>query len=187
MMMRTMRKMMEPMARRVRLMVGRGVITMVDDAVKEQTVQLGQLKGEVLDAVERYQQYGFTSVPFGGSEGIFVSFGGNRNHTVVIATGDRRFRLKELAPGEVALYDDQGQKVHLKRGNTIEVETATLVVKAAAKVRMETPLCEVTGEIKDRCDSDGRSMETMRTVYDSHTHPENDNGGPTGPPNQAMG
>ena len=187
MVMRTMRKMMEPMARRVRLMIGRGVITMVNDATKEQTVQITLLNGEVLDGVERYQQYGLSTVPLARAEGIFVSFGGNRNHSVVIASGDRRYRLTGLEAGEVALHDDLGQKVHLKRDRTIEVETDTLLVKAATMVRMETPRIEVTGEVVDRCDTDGKSMEEMRTVHDIHVHPENDNGGPTDPPNQKIG
>ncbi|WP_431477838.1 phage baseplate assembly protein domain-containing protein [Massilia eburnea] len=58
---------------------------------------------------------GFTSVPKPGAEGVVVFVGGNRDHGLVIAVEDRRFRLKGLASGEVAIYDDQGQKVHLTR------------------------------------------------------------------------
>ena len=50
---------------------------------------------------------------------------------------------------------------------------------------MVTPLLECTGEIKDRCNSDGRTMEDMRNIYDGHTHP-GDSGGTTGAPNQVM-
>jgi len=50
---------------------------------------------------------------------------------------------------------------------------------------METDQLEVTGEIKDHCDTDGRTMDEMRTIYDSHTHP-GDSGGTTGVPNQGM-
>lgn len=65
------------------------------------------------------------------------------------------------------------------------VPTAT--VQAATKVRLETPLLEVTGDIKDKCDSSGKTMSGMRTTYNSHNHNENNTvGGPTNLPNQAM-
>ena len=186
-MVKLINKLTGPLARRVRLMVSRGVIGAVNDALKEQGVQVALLADEVRDC-ERYQEYGFTSVPQAGAEAITVFVGGSRDHGVVIATGDRRYRLKGLAVGEVSLYTDEGDHIKLGRGRVIEVETTTLLVKAATKVRMETPLLEVTGEIKDRCDTDGKSMESMRTTYDSHTHLENNlTGGSTNAPNQTMG
>lgn len=186
-MVKTINMLIAPLARRVRLTVSRCVITAVNDSLKEQGVQMALLDGEVRDG-ERYQEYGFTSVPHGQAEGIAVFIGGCRDHGVVIATGDRRYRLKGLQGGEVAIYTDEGDHIKLGRGRVIEVETTTLLVKASTKVRMVTPFFEVTGEIKDRCDADGKSMESMRTTYDPHTHPENNvNGGSTNAPNQTMG
>ncbi|MDH4319867.1 MAG: phage baseplate assembly protein V [Desulfobulbaceae bacterium] len=201
-MVRTFNKLMAPLQRRVMMMVGRCVIALVDDSPKEQGVQI-KLLGDEVRTCERYQEYGFTSVPKGQAEGIAVFIGGNREHGIVIATGDRRYRLKGLEAGEVALYDDQGQAIHLKRDKTIHAYgcdhiiadaavdaklTAPLVtVVASSKVRLETPLLECTGEIKDRCDTDGKTMEEFRTVYDSHVHGENDNGGPTDQPTQTIG
>ncbi|MDP3715186.1 MAG: phage baseplate assembly protein V [Burkholderiales bacterium] len=185
---RQLTKLLGPMARRMRLAVGRAVVTLVNDALKLQGVQVALLADEVRDNVERFQQYGLTSHPHPGAEAIVVSVGGNRNHPVVICVDDRRYRLKSLAPGEVALYSDEGDWVWFKRGRTIEVNTATLQVTASTKVRMETPVLEVTGEIKDRCDADGTSMEQMRTTYDSHTHGGVQPGGSnTATPNQVMG
>lgn len=187
-MIRTMNKIMEPLHKRVRLMIFRGVINLVNDGLKEQGLQVSLMGGETLDEVERYQEYGFSSVPHSGCECIGLSLGGNRNHGIVIATGDRRYRLKGLKGGEVALYTDEGDYIKLGRNRIIEVETTTLLVKASDKVRMETPLLEVTGEITDRCDADGKSMELMRTTYDIHTHPENNvNGGSTDTPTQTIG
>jgi phage baseplate assembly protein V len=130
---RAIQKVLLPVSRRVRLMVGRGIIRLVDDAKKEQTVQLACLAGEVKDGLERYQEYGFTSVPHPGAEAILVSIGGNRDHAVVIATGDRRFRLKGLPGGEVSLYDDQGQRVHLRRNRAIEISGADTILADAAQ------------------------------------------------------
>ncbi len=180
-------RMLAPTARRLRLMVARAVVTAINDAGKIQSAQVKLLDGEVRDGVEILHQYGFTSIPPGKREGLYFSVGADRDHGVMICVADREFRLKAIAPGEAALYDDLGQKVHLTRdGIVIDGATLPITLTNTPKVRMETPLLEVTGEIKDRCDSDGKTMESMRTVYDSHTHHENDANGETAVPTQKM-
>jgi phage gp45-like len=47
-----------------------------------------------------------------------------------------------------------GDKIHLKRDRRIEIETQQLIVKASERVRMETPLLEVTGDLKINTDTD---------------------------------
>lgn len=176
---REMLKAMAPLARRIRLMAARAILTLIDDATKMQGLQVKLLDGEVCNNVDRVQNYGFTSVPLPGAEGIYLALGGSRDHGVVIVADDRRYRIKGLQGGEVAIYTDEGDKIVLKRGNVIEITAAT-------KIRMVTPLLEVTGEVRDRCDDDGMTMEGMRQTYDIHVHPENDGGGPTDPPIQQM-
>jgi phage baseplate assembly protein V len=104
------------------MMVSRAVVKIVDDSLKMQSVQIALLADELKDGVERFQQYGLTSHPKTGAEGIALFLGGNRDHGIVICVDDRRYRLKDLEAGEVALYDDLGQKVFLSR-NGIFVET----------------------------------------------------------------
>lgn len=175
------------LARRIRLMAGRAVVSLIDDATKLQGVQVQLLEGEVRDEVERFQQYGLTSVPLAGAEGVYLSLNGSRDHGVVISVDDRRYRLAGLAGGEVAIYDDQGQKVHLKRsGMVIDGAGLPVTIENTPKVRMVTPLLEVVGEIRDRCDSTGRTMSGMRSIYDGHTHHENDAHGETNSPTQVM-
>jgi phage baseplate assembly protein V len=108
---------------RVRLanLVARAVVSLVDDAKKMQALQVTVLDGETRDAVERFQQYGFTSVPLEGAEVILLCAGGRREHAVAIAVDDRRHRLKGLADGEVALYHKDGAKVLLKSDGSIEI------------------------------------------------------------------
>lgn len=175
---------MKALAQRVRLTVGRGILRLVSDAHAVQQVQAEFLKGEVRDGMERFQQYGFTSVPHGGAEVIALFTGGDRSNGVVIAVGDRAFRLSGLKGGEVALYDDQGQSVHLTReGIVIKGAGLPVTITDTPKLRVEADM-EVTGEIKDRADADGRTMEGMRQTYNAHTHPEPDGG--TGTPAQTM-
>lgn len=118
-MMRTINKLLTPIQRRLRLMVSRAVIGLVNDSLKTQRLQLTLLEGEVQDGVERFAEYGFTSVPHKSCQAVAVSIGGSRSHLIIIATHDGDSRLKGLAEGEVALYDDLGQKVHLTRDGIV--------------------------------------------------------------------
>jgi phage baseplate assembly protein V len=113
-MIRAINKVTAPLARRVSLMVGRGVLALVNDAAKMQGVQVQLLSGEVRD-MERFQNYGLTSQPHAGAEVAAVFVGGNRNHGLVLAVDDRRYRLKGLQGGEVALSDDLGHIIKLSR------------------------------------------------------------------------
>jgi phage baseplate assembly protein V len=133
-------KLIAPLTRRVRLMVGRGVLALVNDSFKMQGIQVELLAGEVRN-MERFQDYGFTSVPHPGAEVAAVFVDGNRGHGIAIRIDDRRYRLNELQVGEVALYTDEGDKIVLKRGGIVEIT-------ASAKVRVVAPLLECTGDIK---------------------------------------
>jgi len=102
--------------------------------------------GEKISDRELFQHYGFASRPKTGAEGIVIREG---NHLVMVADDDRRYRIA-LESGEVALYTDEGDKVHLKRSGTIEI-TATAQVNVSAPVvrlgglALETALGIVTG------------------------------------------
>lgn len=119
---RELTKFFAPLRRRVALMVGRCVILATNDAKSLQELQISALADEELDRIERIQEYGFTSHAHAGAEGVIVCVGGNRNHALVIAVDDKRYRLTGLEMGEVAIYDDLGQKIVLKRTG-IEIET----------------------------------------------------------------
>lgn len=177
-------RMMAPVARRVRLMVARAVVTSIADAGKIQSAQVKLLDGEVRDGIEILHQYGVTSIPPGKPEGLYFSVGGDRDHGVLICVADRQFRLKDIAPGEAALYDDLGQKVHLTRdGIVIDGAGKLITLTNTPKVRMEADL-DVTGDIKDRCDSSGKTMAGMRSTYNGHNH--NETNSVTNAPNQVM-
>jgi phage baseplate assembly protein V len=149
-------------------------------------VDMQGLAGETVTG-ELFQHYGFTSAPLAGAEYIAIPVGGNSKHTVVVASEDGRYRIT-LKDGEVALYSDEGDYVHLKRGRVVEVVTETLLVKAGTKVRFETPLLEVTGDVKvdGNIKSDGeiadhtRAMQEDRELYNGHGHPN----GPAPTPQQ---
>ena len=165
------RKTMAPQSRRVENMLARGTLTSLNRARKMQRIQAKLLGGESKQSMEFFEQYGITSAPHDGAEVLAAFMDGDRSHGVVICVADRRYRML-LEQGEVAIYDDQEQCVHLTRdGIVIEGKALPITIKSTTKVRLVTPTLECTGEIKDRCDSDGVTMEAMRNTYNGHTHP----------------
>jgi phage baseplate assembly protein V len=77
---------------------------------------------------------------------VILPVGGKTSHGIVIATEHGSYRLKALAPGEVALYTDEGAKIVMKRGRLIEtdcdvfkVNCQTWEVNASASATFNTP------------------------------------------------
>lgn len=135
-----LQRLLRPLAQRLQLMVGRAVLQLVNDGTAMQSVQVSLLADELRDNVERWQNYGFTSHPVPGAEAVALSVAGSRDHVIVVAVDDRRYRLKGLAEGEVAIYTDEGDHIVIKRGGTIEVVAAT-------KVQITAPLVECSGNL----------------------------------------
>jgi hypothetical protein len=78
--------------------------------------------------IEHFEPYGLTSrvkKPTGTgnnkkkAEAVMAFTGGNRSHGALLVVGDRRYRIKGLAEGEVALFDDQGHQVHITRDGIV--------------------------------------------------------------------
>lgn len=191
---RVFQRVMGPVWRRLRLLVSRGVLALVDDSLKLQSVQVRLLGGEPAWA-ERFQQYGYTSHPHPGAEAVVAAVGGARAHLVALSVDDRRYRPKGLQAGEVCLYTDEGDELRFKRGRLIavtagsklEVTAPEAVFNCATSVTLNTPKVIATGDIEAAGQiRDGvGTMQGMRDTYNSHDHP-GDSGGTTGAPNQGM-
>jgi phage baseplate assembly protein V len=107
-------------AGRIFLAIARGTLTKVNDATKMQTADVRLLHDEAIAGAERFQDYGFTSVPkpadaSGTAEVVAIFVSGNRSHPIIVRIDDRRYRIKNLQPGESSQYDDQGQQVYVSR------------------------------------------------------------------------
>lgn len=133
-----------PIRRAIGNMLARGTVALVNSASKMQALQMRILAGEVKDAVEHFEPYGFTSNPQPGAEAVTLFFGGDRSHGVAIVVADRRYRLTALASGEVALHDDLGQKVHLTRSKILidtpldfEVRAANIKLHATSSFKFD--------------------------------------------------
>lgn len=122
-----MRLLQEQISRlKVRLVnsIARAVVQLVDDSRRLQRVQLGVLAGEDIDDGERFQQYGFSSVPLDGAEAVVLFPAGDRAHPLVIAVDDRRHRPTDGKPGEVCVYSNTGATIRLLETGDIEIQPA---------------------------------------------------------------
>lgn len=171
--MRQMHRLLSPLRRGLQQVVRVCTLNRVNDAAEIQTVQVETLSGEVIE-VPRIQDYGITSVPLPGAKGVVVAIGGKTNGYVCIKMDDKRYRQVNLKPGEVALYDNQGQLVHLKEGGQMDLIANTQITAKVPSFRIEGDLA-VTGDVVADADSSAVSLTT-------HTHP-GDSGGNTGAPN----
>lgn len=182
--------------------VARAVLNVVDDEGNMQRVQISLLEDEIIDDVERFQDYGFTSVPEEGAEATVVFVGADRSHPIVVVADDRRVRKKGLKPGEVAVYHKNGDFIHLKNENEIEVKTKTFSVNcttatiaADTEITLDTPLVTLTGRQQTTGEKSGGGASTFvgglentggeitsnGISLEHHTHP-GDSGGTTGEP-----
>lgn len=195
-MIRAVHKLTAPLRRRVALMVGRAVLRAARDEGGLLLAQATLLDGEVRDRVPVIQEYGFASRPLAGAQGVIACAGGNRRGAMVIATGDRRYRLS-LAAGEAAIHDDQGQKVHLTRAGIV-IETANPVTVKGSAITLDADTTIkgnatvegavlAAGNVTAFSGGAAIGLDAVKATYNTHTHNENDAApGPTAAPNEAI-
>jgi len=150
---------LRPIRTRIANSIARGVISLVDDSTKMQLVQVGLLATEEHGEVERFAEYGFTSVPPAGSEAVVLFIGGDREHPIVIATGDRATRLTGLGAGETAIHNNAGAQVILRSDGDIEV-----IPGGSGKVRIGSASASDPVALKSDVDALGSFVAT-------HVHP----------------
>ncbi len=184
---RSLLKLQSAFRRRLDTIFSRGELHATDATGGVQKLQIELQPGEVLDNVEHLEPYGFTSRPLPGAEVASASMAGDRNRTVVLIAADRRYRKKNLAAGEVALYTDEGDYIKLSRGRIVEVVAGTRVrvtapdveIVASTKVTLTSPQVDISGALTvqgailsntSMADPSG-TMAEMRSSYNTHTHP----------------
>jgi len=144
-----------PLKRKVRTMVMRAVVEMVGDDDMLQTVQVSRADDLLDDDVERFQQYGFSSVPYADAEAIILLLGGNADVPVAISVDDRRYRPTGNAEGEIVLYTKRHGIRFLLRDAAADkhVLIGTEPEEYAARA--------------DRVDA---RLDALETAHNDHTH-----------------
>lgn len=137
---RSFNRMLEPLRRRLRMVVQRAVVEYVHAQNGRPFVQVVSTGGEPCDA-EFVQPFGLASAPVAGAGAVVLNLNGDRSHAIAINVGDNRYRV-EVAAGEVALYNQDGAKIHLKAGRIIDFDAEQVNINC--KVVIDSDL-EVTG------------------------------------------
>lgn len=148
--------------KRLRGLVTRAVIELVQDDLDEQGVQVRLVSGDLLDDARHAQPYGLTAHPPPDSDGIFLSVGGARGSGVMVCVGNRQFRLRGLAKGEVALYSQHNQVLLLKADGSVEL-TATEVRLGAADASEPVALAPAVLEELQRLQTHFSAIESVLT------------------------
>ncbi len=164
--------------RQIKMILGIGRVTASNDGGTVQTVQY-QTPLEVRDDTPRLAEFGFSSGLPANTDVVIGFLGGDRSSAVIIGSNHQSFRHVGLNSGETVIYSQWGQYIKLtEKGIIIEansqpvtVNNATEVtVNASVKVRLNTPLLEVSGDIVDNAGSNGTTLKTLREAYNTHNH-----------------
>jgi phage baseplate assembly protein V len=117
------KRLISPVTRRISSMIGRAVLKAIVNTEEIQTLTVSVLSNETIEGTERYQEYGFDSVPLAEAEALPIFVNGNRNLGLVICVRDKRYRPTDLLSGEVALYTSEDKttpfRIQLKQNRTL--------------------------------------------------------------------
>ncbi|MGY3943394.1 phage baseplate assembly protein V [Aeromonas tecta] len=144
---RDVMKIVEPIKRRCRLIADRAIVTWVNDALQRQNLQLKVLADEGADDVERFQNYGRSSVPPEGSEAIVLGIGGARAGMVAIVVEDKTARPKDLEAGDNCLYHLEGHRIILRKDGEIASQAKTVITQVETKTTTISPDNEIQGAL----------------------------------------
>jgi len=142
-------------------MLWRARLDETDDTGKQQKMSLlGRVREKIggqKSKVPRLQGYGLSSHPPKGAQGFFIAMGGYPDQVFCLGIEHPDHRPTNLAEGELKLYDDQGQFVHIKRDG-IHIETGKTVTIKAPKIVLES------ADIRLGSDSASRELAAKGTI-----------------------
>lgn len=177
--MQGLNRLLSPLKRSLKLMINRAVLSIVNDSFARQNLQLRLQCDEVADDVERFQNYGFSSVPKAG-EAIVLSIGGKRSHLAAIVVDDKTVRPTALTAGDTVVYHAEGHSLKLTENGEVILDCTKLTIQAD-QVIFETPQTQFTGDVVILGTSTAADHLSNGVSGKSHTH-TGDSGGTTSPP-----
>ncbi|MBR7596887.1 phage baseplate assembly protein V [Klebsiella oxytoca] len=164
------------LGRRLRLMVDRALVRIVTDSLGRQNLQVQSLADETNDDVERFQNYGFSSVPPAGSEAIVVAVGGRRGGMVAIAVEDKGSRPRGGEEGDVILYHQEGHVIVLKKGGLAEIRVKRINLIAEDSCDIIGKQINITGPT-----SFSEDIQVQGKSFLDHIHKDGDGENTTKP------
>jgi len=131
----TFKRLMSPIIARVRRVILGANIKSTNDSTPLQQMQVQSLGRALYDKVEVFGQFGFTSRAPDGLDAIIAERNGKY---IVIAVGDRQFRIRNLESGDSVVYDMRGQTIVLnKSGITITDVFNNVITMNSAGVKID--------------------------------------------------
>ncbi|HEA3248430.1 phage baseplate assembly protein V [Pasteurella multocida] len=167
--MQGLNRVLAPIKRSLKLLVNRGVMSFVSDEHKRQNLQIRLQSDEVIDDAERFQNYGFSSVPTAG-EVIALEVGGKRSHIAVLVVDDKGVRPKGLKSGDVVVYHQEGHSFLLTEQGEVVLTCKKFTVRAEQEVSFETPQTQFTGNVDIMGQSTAKDHVSSGISSKDHDH-----------------
>nr|WP_227981742.1 phage baseplate assembly protein V [Agarivorans sp. B2Z047] len=123
----------------MRLSLRRARLSSVDDSSPRQHLKVNVFSGELADNIERFQNYGHTSVPPKVSEAIVAALGGNLDQLIALAVEDKDCRPAGLIEGDSCLYHLEGHNFKLTKDGVGILSLKRLIIDAEQSVVINTP------------------------------------------------
>ncbi|HBC0987560.1 TPA: phage baseplate assembly protein V [Escherichia coli] len=164
---RSVKRLLDPVMRRIRLTCSRGRVNTITDTHKAQNLQVSLLSGETAEHVERLQNYGFSSVPVGGNDVVVLSVGGKREHLVAVAVEDRNVRPQGKESGDVIVYHAEGHYIRLTADGRIIVACKNIEFHVDEKTLINTADFELNASKSTVINSQEVTINAEKTAINS--------------------
>lgn len=158
-------------------MVRLGRVTGVDDTGPLQHLQITETapgpdgSAAVVDNVGALGLFGLASVPPLKTDVLVVRLFGGRSLTIAIATNHQPSRLRDLSPGDSALYDQRGAFLKMTaEGPVLDCAGLALRIRNFSTFDVEGDV-RATGDFVSRSAGDPVSLNALADAYDAHKHP----------------
>mgnify|MGYP001285177964 CR=1 FL=1 len=143
---RFVEKLLAPIRRKIIGMVSRAIVTGVVEDLQRQNIQVQIHSDESADNIERFQNYGMSSVPPVGSESILAALGGDLGNLIALAVEDKKVRPKGES-GDVFLYHLEGHKIRLTKDGKLVVTATDVIFEAANSFTIISPETLIQGPL----------------------------------------
>jgi phage baseplate assembly protein V len=117
-------------------------LTTLNNNGEKTTVNVSGFDDEYMEDRPFIEQYGFTSHPPEGSYGIALCVGGQTEKASIIGLMDKKTK-KQVAVGEVMVYDKFGNEIHFKNGSVNIKCNGTLNINVTGNVNLSCPTLNI--------------------------------------------
>lgn len=132
--------------RRIISMITRAIVVDVIEDLQRQAIQITGESNESGDNIERFQQYGFSSVPPADSEAIIAALKGNLAQRVALAV-----EKKELRPQgdslDVFIYHAEGHSIQLTKDGKCIISVTDAILEATSSFTIISPETLIQGPL----------------------------------------